>query len=536
MNYTIYYFDPSKVKTFKDCYVAEKVSVANGYEELVSNNNLQNLDFTSIAFVQTDKKKQPPWVSFIRQNYVLDNVENVSNSVILLIKITAYKKNHFFAIVGGQGFAGINKARIKFDFGLKVVLNTIDPLKISIFDSKNFNANQKQSRTTFAKGNPIQEFQFDENEELLNLMSGKPIDTNFAKRISGAVPLHLSTDINFTEIGKRCQFLLKKYRASDYKKTFPFADKFKPIDDEIIINDLNEELKDYILTEGANNISLSFPTIDDFDPSNTYEYFLGSDTLQDDEFEIEQIFKLIKQAKPSPLTVNTLSSINIHSLDSSGSFKNTFNFLDVIAFEFKDSKGDHYFLNNSHWFKIEKKYVNDVEKEFNSIPIIADTSYLPNWKAKESEGSYNARLDQLNFCIYDKKLFSDKAPSSTSKVEVCDAFDKKNKRLVCVKKYSGSATLSHLFAQGSVSLQLLADYEKYKKFFCKKTNDHFKTKEFKPESLKISDYSVIYAIATARPAPFSKFIPFFSKINILTHVRIIKTKGAKVGLYKIDIV
>lgn len=536
MNYTIYYFDPTKVKTFADCYIAEKVSVTNGYNQLLSNNNLQNLDFNSIAFLQTDKRKQPPWVSLIRQNYLLDDVENISNSVILLIEITAYTKKHFFAIVGGQGFAGINKARIKFDFGLKVVLNTIDPAKISIFDSKDFNANQKQSRITFAKGNPIQEFQFDENAELLNLMSGKPIDTNFAKRISGAVPLHLSTDLCFSEIGRKCQFLLKKYRSSDYKKTFPFIDKFKPIEEENIINALNEELKNYIATEDTNYISLSFPTIDDFDPNNTYKYFLESETLTSDEFEIEQVFKLIKQANPSPLTVETLSSINIQSLDSTGSSKNTFNLLDVIAFEFKDTKGNNYFLNNSHWFKIEKKYVTDVEKEFNRIPIITDSSYLPKWKAKESEGSYNARLDQTKFCIYDKKLFSDKAPSSTSKIEVCDAFDKKNKRLVCVKKYSGSATLSHLFSQGSVSLQLLADYEKYRKFFCKRTNEHFSTKEFKPENLNVSDYSVVYAIATARTSAFSKFIPFFSKINILTHARVIKTKGAKVALYKIEIV
>lgn len=536
MNYTIYYFDPAKVKTFTDCYVSEKVSIANGYNSLENNKKLQNLDFNSVAFLQTDKRKQPPWVSFIRQNYVLDNVENVSNSVILLIEITAYRRKHFFAIVGGQGFAGINKARLKFDFGLKVVLNTIDPAKISIFDSKDFNANQKQSRVTFAKGNPIQEFQFDENAELLNLMSGKPIDTNFAKRISGAVPLHLSTDINFQEIGKKCQFLLKKYRASDYKKTFSFIDKFKPVEEENIIKDLNEELKNYMLLEDTNNISLSFPTLDDYDPNNSYQYSLGNETLTTDEFEVEQVFKIIRQFNPVPLTVDTLNSISIHSLDSSGVYKSFFSFFDIVIFEFKNAKGECYFLNNSQWFKIEKNFVNDVEKEFNSIPIISDVSYLPKWQGKESEGSYNARLDKMNFCIYDKRLFSDKAPSSTSKIEVCDAFDKKNKRLVCVKKYSGSATLSHLFAQGSVSLQLLADYEKYKKFFCKMTNNHFLTQEFKPESLKISEYSVVFAIASSRSSPLSKFIPFFSKINILTHVRIIKTKGAKVSIYKIEIV
>lgn len=536
MNYTIYYFDPKKVKSFSDCYRSEKVSAENGYKQLLSNDNLQNLEFSSIAFLQTNRKRQPPWASFIRQYYAFDDIENVSNSLILLIEISAYSKKHFFAIVGGQGFTGINKARLKFDFGLKVVLNTIDPTKISIFDSKDFNANQKQSRITFAKGNPIQEFQFDENAELLNLMCGKPIDTNFATRVSGAVPLHLSTEINFSEIGKKCQFLLRKYRALDYKRTFPFIDKFKPIEDEAIINRLNKELVDYIAAEEFANISLSVPTLDDFDTSNSYEYHLAGETLKSDEFGIEQVFEIIKQAKRYPLTVGMLQLIEIKVFDSSGIFKRSFNFFEVIVFEYKDAKGNSYFLNNSQWIKIDSKYVTDVEKEFNNIPIISDLSYLPKWNGKESEESYNAKLDQTKFCIYDKRLFSDKAPSSTSKIEICDAFDRVNKRLVCVKKYSGSATLSHLFAQGSVSLQLLADYAKYRSFFCKRTNDHFSTKEFKPEKLKVSDYSVVYAIATSRTSSFSKIIPFFSKINILTHIRIIKMKGAKVALYKIEII
>lgn len=536
MNFTIYYFDTDKVKTFKDLYLQDKVTEANGFQQLNSNNALQNLDFTSIAFLQTNKRRQPAWASFIVQNFAVDNIENVSNSLILLVEITVYKKKHFFAIVGGSGFAYLNKARLKFDFGLKVVLNTIDPTKISVFDSKNFNANQKQLRTTFAKGNPIQEFQFDENEELLNLMSGKPIDTNFAKRISGAVPLHLATDIAFKDIGKKCQFLLKKYRANDYKKIFPFVDKFKPIEDEDLIKELEEELKKYLSTKKHDQICLSFPTIDDFDPTHTYEYKIGSKTLTSDNFEIEQVYALIEQDDTDDFSVDYLRRIRIHAINAFGDFVSSFDFLDTITFETKNYKGNTYVLNNSHWYKIDKKYVGQIEKEFNSINIISDSTYLPTMKPKEDEGTYNARLDITKFCLYDKKLFADKAPNSTSKIEICDAFFKDNKHLVCVKKYSGSATLSHLFAQGSVSIQLLTEYDKYKKFFCKKTNEHFKTKEFKPDTLKIADYTIVYAIATNRSDNFSKLIPFFSKVNILTHLRIIKTKGAKVSLYKIDVV
>lgn len=532
MNITVYYFNPDRVSKFKDLYAEDKVVAANGFQELQPINTTANLDFNTLAFLQSKRQKQPPWVSFVNQHFTLDNIQNTTNSLILLVQIIAYNKKHFFAIVGGQGHFYLNKARLQGDFGLRVVLNTIDPSKIGIFDSKNFNANQKQQRITFSKGNSIQEFEFDENEELLSLMSGKPLDKNFASRISGADSLHIASDLAFKDLGKKCQFLLKQFRSSEYKKTFPFVDKFKPIEDKTLIDELNEKLKDYIITKDAELISLSFPTIDDLSLAHSYEYKIGGTTNPHDEFEIEKIYDLIDKDKPSAVTVDYLNRIRVNTLNANGDFVNSFLFSEIVTFELKNFKSNTFILTNSHWYKVDKKYISQINKEFDSIEVIKTAGYLPKINKKESEGSYNARLDPSKFCIYDKKLFT--GPTSTSKVEVGDAFQKADKHLVCVKKLSGSATLSHLFAQGSVSIQLLSDYDKYRIFFCKKTNDHFNTKEFKADKLDVSDYKLVYAIASGRTGELKELIPFFSKINLLTHFRAIKIRGAKTALYKIE--
>jgi hypothetical protein len=532
MNFTIYYFKPDRVSNFKDLYKTDKVIQANGFEELVPTNINQDLGFNSLAFLQSDRQKEPSWVSFVNQYFTLDNVQNINNSLILLIEITAYNKKHFFAVVGGQGHFYLNKARLQSDFGLRVVLNTINPSKIGIFDSKNFNANQKQQRITFSKGNSVQEFGFDENEELLSLMSGKPLDKNFATRISGADSLHIASDLSFKDLGKKCQYLLKQFRSNEYKKTFPFVDKFKPIEDATLIAELNEKLKDYVITKDTQLISLSFPTITDLDIAHSYEYRIGSTNLPDSEFSIEKVYELITTDNPSLITADYLSKIGIITFDGSGHFANGFQFLDIVTFELNNFKGSTFILTNSHWYKIDKKYATQIDKDFDSIEIINAPAYLPKIKKGESEGSYNSRLDNLKFCIYDKKLFT--GPTSTSKVEVCDAFHKNDKHLVCVKKLSGSATLSHLFAQGSVSVTLLAEYDKYRKFFCTQTNSHFQTKEFKEKTLNVSDYKLIYAIASGRKDDLKKIIPFFSKINLITHIKAIKIRGAKAALYKIE--
>lgn len=531
MNFTIYYFNPERAKTFEDIYLKDKVVSTNGFQQLQTNNP-NPTDFNTIAFLQSNKQKQPPWVSFVNQHFTLDNIQNVTNSIILLIEITAYTKKHFFAIVGGQGHFYINKTRLQNDFGLKVVLNTIDPTKIGTFDFQNFNANQKQQRITFSKGNSIQEFEFDENEELVSLMSGKPLDKKFASRISGADSLHISSDLVFKDLGKKCQYFLKQFRSSEYKKTFPFVDKFKPIEDKTLIDELNEQLKDYVITKQTDAISLSFPKMDDLNRSHSFEYRIGGVVLASDEFEIEKIYELITTDNPATITVDYLTRIVIITIDLNGDIINSFEFTDIVTFELKNFKTNTYVSTNKHWYKIDKKYINQIDKEFDSIEVIKVASYLPKIKKNEGEGDYNIRLDTTKFCIYDKKLFT--GPTPSSKVEVCDAFHRTDKHLVCVKKLSGSATLSHLFAQGSVSVQLLSEYEKYKKFFCQKTNAHFKTKEFKADKLNVSDYKLVYAIATGRSGDLKKLIPFFSKINLLTHHRAIKIRGAKTAIYKIE--
>ncbi len=531
MNFTVYYFNPDRAKTFKDIYLENKVNEANGFQQLTSDKSNPD-DFNILAFLQSNKQKQPPWVSFVNQHFTLDKIQNVTNSLILLIEVTAYTKKHFFAIVGGQGHFYLNKTILQNDFGLRVVLNTIDPNKIGIFDSKNFNANQKQQRITFSKGNSIQEFEFNENEELLSLMSGKPLDRNFASRISGADSLHISSDLVFSNLGKKCLYFLKQFRSNEYKKTFPFVDKFKPIDDKTLIDELNEKLKDYITTKETDAISLSFPTIDDLNLSHQFEYRVGATVLQSEEFEVEKVYELIDKDKPINITFSYLSRIKIITVDGNNDFINSFELPDIITFELKNFRSNTYVLTNTHWYKIDKKYTIQIDKEFENIEVIKIPSYLPKIKKNESEGDYNSRLDDTEFCIYDKKLFT--GPTTTSKVEICDAFYKKYNHLICVKKLSGSATLSHLFAQGSVSIQLLSEYDKYRKFFCDKNNEYFKTKEFKVAKLNVSDYKLVYAIATGRSGDLKDLIPFFSKINLLTHIRAIKIRGAKTAIYKIE--
>jgi uncharacterized protein (TIGR04141 family) len=531
MIFTVYYFNPNRVKSFADCYLKDKVTKERGWTRLATTTAQNNLDFTTQGFLQVNDDKTPNWVGFISQYFVVKSVKNVSHSLLLLIQIKDKSRKHYFALTGGQGHFAINRARIQADFGLKVVLNTVDPNKIGVTDSRNFAANQRHTRKIYSKGNSIQEFEFDEDEELLSLMSGKVLDKNFGKRVSGADSLHLSADLDFNNLGKKCQFLLKQFRSKTYKQTFPFYDKFKPIDDDVLIKKLETELSMYIAKNKSDYLSLSFPTIDDYQPTANYEFIVNGTTRSEKEFEIEEVLELIKDDSPAKIDYGYLSSITVIPKQGEHQVGPSFSLPELLAFEMRELDAT-YILSNRRWFQIEKRHMKAIEKAFDKIEMITNTKYLPKISKGETEGDYNGRLDSKRFCIYDKKNFQ--APNSTSKIEVCDAFSDADKHLICVKKLKGSATLSHLFAQGSVSLSLLADYDKYREFFCKRTNDHFGTKKYSSKKLNVGDFKVVYAISSGRKKSLSALIPFFSKVNLLTHTKAIKTRGAKVALYKIE--
>ncbi|MBD7969562.1 DUF6119 family protein [Paenibacillus gallinarum] len=67
--------------------------------------------------------------------------------------------------------------------------------------------------------------------------------------------------------------------------------------------------------------------------------------------------------------------------------------------------------------------------------------------------------------------------NSMGKIEVCDLFSK-NKHFVYVKKGTRSATLSHLFAQGSVSMTLLKDSTEYRSYVIRQVEDNVSNTNF----------------------------------------------------------
>ena len=148
-----------------------------------------------------------------------------------------------------------------------------------------------------------------------------------------------------------------------------------------------------------------------------------------------------------------------------------------------------------------------------------DTEYL-------DEGAYNQQVAaDRGYELLDKKNLSF---GNQRKVEVCDLLTG-DRELLCVKRATRSSTLSHLFAQGSVSASLMHE-PKYQKKLLDALNRIVTGSAWGSPG----DWKVVYAIGTNKPGSLAESLFFFSKVNLVTHINEIRSRHIKVALARIE--
>jgi uncharacterized protein (TIGR04141 family) len=121
--------------------------------------------------------------------------------------------------------------------------------------------------------------------------------------------------------------------------------------------------------------------------------------------------------------------------------------------------GRIYILNSGKWYEIAKTFADEVQRDFAGMP--ESTIALPTYTSGD-EGDYNvaAAASLPNACCMDQELIDH--GGGHSKIEFCDVYTD-DKKIVHVKKYAGSGTLSHLFSQGVVSGELFVGDQDFRR-------------------------------------------------------------------------
>lgn len=492
----------------------------------------KTIDNAGILYFGESYTFKPSWIEKFFGTSLGDDIKklfNASSKAILLTSvIVATDKKRIFAIPFGYGWTFLNHGTWEERFGLKITLNTVDSNNLRRIDKKNMSSVPKDTSEQLSKEGVVADFGIDIEQDLIQSITGKTKEGNFGKTITGKDSLSLSVRVDLSNIQEFLKQCYKKFESDKYKDDFGWIDQISEIKNPKAIENLNNEMIKSIKNNRFDKIWIAVPELVDWSDISGFAYKNNKDDLKDDILLFEFIEHL-QESEKNNLDLNVFNRKIYCFGASSDELKYQWKAYNCLYCEIQDEeKKKTYLLSNGKWYEVENDFAKQVNTGYQQLRDNNTSTKLPSYKHK-NENEYNesvAKNDNNFFCM-DKKIISH--GGGYSKIEFCDLFSK-DKKIIHVKQYGGSAVLSHLFSQGVVSGELLlADSD-----FRKKVNDKLpngqkiSNPDSKPDS---SDFEVIFAIISSSSKQLE--IPFFSKVSLRNAKRRLETYGYKVSLQKI---
>jgi uncharacterized protein (TIGR04141 family) len=484
------------------------------------------------VIIGATKQSTSSWRELLQEGVssTLPDLENASNRAIVFFKI----ENRIFALVFGYGKHLIKEEAIDRDFGLRTVLNIVDPEKLLSIDKANLDELTVLTKTqTSRKANP-ESFNIDIIKDLLRGITGEPatqFNINFGKVITGSEGISVIPKVSFKDIPNSLKELKNAYGSDKYKTRFGWIDNLKHERDPVVINHLTYSLVEDLKNNKNLSIHLAPPYIIDWESFEGFSYTPKGELYTD--FEIGNLFTQ-KEDILTDLTWDKLLSLNLYFKYGDEEERNSIPLWRCLNYQ-TEYNNNIYVFALSKWYKINKTYADEILDYVKQIEE-SDLDFIDCEKGK-SEGDYNIALanSQDYFRLLDKKLI--KTDLTRSEIEVCDVLSD-SMEFIHVKFKNSSATLSHLFAQGKISAYALRKDKNFRKNLRKKFQEinidkeliPIETREFIP-----SNYTITFALIEENRRSFIESLPFFSLLNYRLTAEDLTLLGYKVKFKKIGI-
>lgn len=441
----------------------------------------------------------------------------------LLLTVEHDGEKVIFLVSFGFGKFLLKKGVFEERFGLRVVLNVVDPKSLRSIDKTSLGSMPKHSREQIIRDGITADFGIDIEQDLIHSLTGKAKDLRFGKTVTGRDALSVSVKVDVNNIIDFLKLCLDRYKSEDYKENFGWIDQIADVRASKQIDELNKQLIDKLNRHDFDKVWMAVPEVVDWVDIRGFRYLRQKEGDVHDDLDVQEF---ISASGRSTLDIIFLKDTCVYVISSKkDDVVDSWSVFNCIYAEI-EYNSKVYILSNGKWYEIVKDFTKQVKEEFeNTTESVIN---FPDYNHKD-EKHYNeaAALQIPNACCMDRKEIVH--GGGHSRIEFCDLLTK-DKKIIHVKRYGGSNHLSHLFSQGVVSGELfVADRE-----FRKKLNEQL------PDTHKISDtvvrpdaqeHEVVYGIISKSDKAFD--IPFFSKVSLRNARRRLEGYGYKVTIKKI---
>ncbi|NTX56169.1 DUF6119 family protein [Myxococcus sp. CA039A] len=484
------------------------------------------LSYSADFYLQAKKARSPPWMEFL-ETIVAKKLPTLKNQNVCGVFFVRLKKR-IVAFTQGHGRNLLRADCFERDFGLKVVLNSVDPTQLRSVDARKVEDLTTQTRKQLSRNSPMDAFALNLNQDILRVIAGKPKSEEFAKLIVGSDSLSLSAKVEVEQLGEKSEELFAAYQSQEYKKHFPWFDHLRSVRDQAVMGELNRRLIEKIQAGSADALHLATPEVIDWSESSGLSFSTEADPTPRHDLLMEDYLK----TKDETVSVADLKRdhVQVH-FGAANAPVSKWSVYDSIVFE-AEEKGEVFVLSGGDWFRVAKRFADEVRDRVGTIK--KSTLILPAAKSTDREDDYNFNVAKSRgFILMDKKN-SYVAEGKTS-IEVCDLLTK-DRQFVHVKRKTRSSTLSHLFSQGVVSADAFwmdQEFRNHARNHVLKIHPTLKSL-IPQERPNPAEFEVVFAVITKSNPKWPHSLPFFSQLNLsYAHDRL-ERMGYRVSLLRID--
>lgn len=474
-------------------------------------------------FVVARDARPPWWAGFLDPHIAdgdLHDLFNASSSAALLVGA----EGRLFALTFGYGRHLLEPEVLEQDFGLKVVLNTVEPTQLKSVDARTIDELTVHTRRDVSRDSSFSAFELDPTRDLLRAVTGTPLDEALARRLSGSDSVSLNTRAQVPELRELCARLLRAYEAKDYQAHFDFIDYLRPERDAARVRDLEQELVAALRSRAIDDVHLAAPEVIDWLDIDGFRF---STQPADCELDADPRVSSYLDSVDGEVTFDMLKRDLVLPVRSSDGHQIAgWPVLRCLVYEVQS--GEHlHVLSAGEWYRVGLTFKDRVDEEVEQLPEL--TMVLPEADPGTDEDEYNlkAAASTGSLCL-DKKLVYDGGPD---KMEICDLLTRHG-GLIHLKHRGSSSTLSHLFAQGVNSAERLLqdpEFRRQAREIVSREDPSFA--DVLPADRPVpEEHEITFAVITRSDRPTTLTLPFFSRVSLRTAARRLHTLGFRVSV------
>lgn len=484
---------------------------------------------TGAVAVRPPQGRTPWWAAYLRPHLArgdpLGALVNASTSAILFLS----SADRRFAVTFGFGRHLLDPETYEHDFGLKVVLNTVEPEQLRSVDARTFDELTIHTRRDLSRGSSFGTFGLDVTRDIVRAVTGPPRDETLAQRATGSDSLGLITRVQFGDLPDLCRRLLDAYGSNDYKEHFAFIDHLRAVRDPALTAVLDQTLADALRADELTDIHLAPP-----EPMNWANLAGFTFSTRDNRENLDadpRITAYLETVDTAEITVNRLKHDHVLAIGSEGDqVIETWSVYRCLVFESREGRL-LYALTAGQWYGVSASFAEEIERFATELPQL-DVE-LPDAAEGVKELAYNkaAALAIGALCL-DQKLVQ--TPGG-DRIEVCDLLTE-NRQFIHVKKRGSSSNLSHLFSQGLVSAEMLtreAGFRDHARVMVAGLDQRF-AETIPAERPSPGTCEVSYAVITRSRRDTPLTLPFFSLVNLRTATLRLQDLGYRVTVCQVN--